>query len=277
MRTVSTRTGAVLPVLGLGTWMMGQRAAHRAAEADALRLGLDLGMTLIDTAEMYADGGAEEVVADAIEGRRAEVFLVSKVLPANASRRGTVAACERSLGRLRTDRLDLYLLHWTGSHPLEDTLAAFVELREAGKILHYGVSNFDIEDMRACESLPGGNAVASNQVLYNPQRRGIERNLLPWCVERGVPVMAYSPLDQGRLDVRPGLRRVAERHGATPEQIAVAWSFRDPGLVSIPKAGNPEHVRQNASAAALELTAEDLAEIDADYPVPDHDVPLETA
>jgi len=275
-RTVTTRDGAALPALGQGTWTMGESRARRAEEVAALRLGIDLGMTLIDTAEMYAAGGAEEVVGEAIAGRRDDVFLVSKVLPDNASRAGTLRAAERSLERLRTDRIDLYLLHWPGSHPLRGTLAAFERLVEQGKILHYGVSNFDSDELSAAELLPGGPAIGANQVLYNLERRGAERRLFPWCRERDVAIMAYSPLEQGRLSERGALERVAARHGVTPTQVAVAWTLRLPQVVSIPKAGRREHVRQNAAAAEIELTADDLAELDRDYPAPSRDVPLET-
>jgi diketogulonate reductase-like aldo/keto reductase len=273
---VSTRDGAELPALGQGTWRMGESRARRADEVAALQLGIDLGMTLIDTAEMYADGGAEGVVGEAIAGRRDGLFLVSKVLPYNASRAGTIQAAERSLARLGTDRVDLYLLHWPGSHPLRDTLEAFERLVEQGKILHYGLSNFDVEELEAGERLPGGSAIGANQVLYNLERRGVERRLLPWCRERGVAVMAYSPLQQGRMHEGGALADVASRHGVTTGQVAIAWTLRLPGVVSIPKAGRPEHVRQNAAAGAIALTPEDLAELDRDYPPPSRDVPLET-
>ncbi len=274
-RFARTRTGAEMPVLGLGTWKMGVDPRRKKAEVEALKLGIDLGMTLVDTAELYDE--AETVVAEAIEGRRDEIFLVSKVLPSNASRAGTLRAAERSLKRLRTDVLDLYLLHWESSHPLEETLEACVRLREEGKILHYGVSNFDVGDMEAAESRRGGEGVAVNQILYNLVRRGPERRLMPWCRERKVVVMAYSPFDQGSLPIREGLRRVAERHGVTPMQAALAWTLRLPGVVSIPKAATPQHVRENAAAAGIRLTEEDLAALDRDYPRPTRDIPLETA
>ncbi len=274
---VRARTGASLPNLGLGTWRVGENHARRKDEVAALKLGLDLGLTLIDTAEMYAGGGAEEVVGEAIAGRRDRVYLVSKVLPQNASRKGTVAAAERSLKRLRTEWMDLYLLHWPSSHPLHETLEAFEQLRSAGKIRDYGVSNFDPDEMEACESLKGGSAVAANQVLYNLQRRGIERRLLPWCAERQVAVMAYSPLDQARLRVKPGLTHVARRHGASEYQIALAWTIRHENVVSIPKASRLDHVREIARAADVVLDRDDLALLDREYPAPSHDVPLETA
>lgn len=276
MRTVKGNGGLTMPVLGQGTWMMGQDRRARDAEARALRLGLDLGMTLLDTAEMYADGGSEEVVGEAIAGRRDGVFLVSKVLPQNASRPGTIRAAERSLRRMGTDRMDLYLLHWPGSHPLEETLEAFVRLREGGKILHYGVSNFDTVETGRAMDLPGGPGIAANQVFYNLARRGIERNLIPWCAKRGVVVMAYSPLDQGALVRARRLREVAARHDATPAQIAIAWAIRAPGVVAIPKSSSERHVRENAVAARIRLTRDDLEALDGAWPAPTADVPLET-
>lgn len=273
--TCETRGGATLPVLGQGTWAMGEDPARRRAEVAALRLGLELGITLVDTAEMYGDGGAEEVVGEAIHGRREGVFLVSKVLPHNAGRDGTVRACERSLRRLGTETLDLYLLHWPGDHPLEGTLDAFLSLREAGKIRAFGVSNFDPEQMRAAVDLAGGDAIAVNQILYNLRRRGPERKLIPWCSDRRIATMAYSPLEQGRL-ASPALESVARRRGVTPEQVALAWVLRLESVVAISKATDRQHVRANAAAASLELTREDLAELDRAFPVPDKDGPLET-
>ncbi|HKW52904.1 MAG TPA: aldo/keto reductase, partial [Stellaceae bacterium] len=226
MRFLRLPSGDEVPVLGLGTWGMGEARRRRSDEAAALRLGLDLGMTLIDTAEMYGEGGAEEVVGQAIAGRRDEVFLVSKVYPHNATRQGTIAACERSLKRLGTDRLDLYLLHWRGAVPLAETLGGFAALKRAGKIRHYGVSNFGVSDMEELWSLPGGTETATNQVLYNLTRRGIEWALLPWCRERRVPIMAYSPIEQGRLLTKRALKTIATRRGATPAQIALAWLLR---------------------------------------------------
>ncbi len=271
-----TRTGAVMPVLGQGTWRMGEDGRSRRAEMDALRLGLDLGMNLVDTAEMYAGGGAESVVGEAIRGRRDGVFLVSKVLPQNASRAGTVEAAERSLARLGTDRIDLYLLHWPGPHPLADTLAAFQRLVADGKILHYGLSNFDLDEIEAAEKLPGGGRIAANQVFYNLRRRGISRKFLPWCQQRGVVVMAYSPLEQGRLHADRALQRIADRHGATPARVALAWAIRHEGVVAIPKSSSAVHVRDNAAAADLVLTEEDMADLERAFPPPTHDVPLET-
>lgn len=275
MRTVKLPSGEAVSALGQGTWGMGEQARRAADEALALRLGLDLGLTLVDTAEMYGNGGAEEVVADAIAGRRNEVFLVSKVLPENASRRGTIAACERSLRRLGTDRIDLYLLHWRGSVPLAETLAAFAELVEAGKIRHWGVSNLDTDDMDELAELPGGAQCATNQVLYNLTRRGIEFDLLPWCRKRHMPVMAYSPIEQGRMLSHPALNSVAARHKASPAQIALAWLLRRPDMLVIPKATDPAHVRENRAALDLALTADDLADLDKAFPPPTRKRPLD--
>jgi diketogulonate reductase-like aldo/keto reductase len=273
---VRTRSGAVMPNLGLGTWRMGENASSRRDEVAALQLGLELGLRLIDTAEMYGDGGAEDVVAEVIAGRHEDVFVVSKVYPHNASYAGTMAACERSLKRLRIDVLDLYLLHWPGEHPLEDTLRAFATLAEQGKIRQYGLSNFDLGELQRAETLPGGARIAANQVLYNVERRGIERKLLPWCASKRVAIMAYSPLEQGRLRPNDGLRRVAERHNVSPIQVALAWTLRHDNLVSIPKATRKAHVLANAKAADIVLTEEDLADIDRAFPPPRRDVPLET-
>jgi diketogulonate reductase-like aldo/keto reductase len=275
MRSVTFPDGRTVPALGQGTWPMGESRAGRAAEAAALRLGLDLGMTLIDTAEMYADGAAEEVVADAIAGRRDDAFVVSKALPQNAGGRRLAAACERSLRRLRIDRIDLYLLHWRGSIPLADTVAGMTALREAGKIAAWGVSNLDADDMTELAALPGGESCATDQVLYNPTARGIEFDLLAWCAARGMPVMAYSPVGQGGKLLRaPALVEVARRHGATPAQVAVAWSLVRHGVISIPKSSDPWHVRENAAAAALELTAADRTVIDHAFPPPAQPQPL---
>jgi diketogulonate reductase-like aldo/keto reductase len=252
---------------------MGEDPARRANEADALRLGMDLGMTLIDTAEMYGEGGAEEVVAAALAGRRDQAYVVSKVYPQNAGRRAVQAACERSLARLDTDRLDLYLLHWRGSVPLEETLEGFERLKSAGKILDFGVSNFDVADMREAARLSGGSALAVDQVLYNLARRGVEWDLLPWCRERGVPLMAYSPLEsspaeQGAMLGNPGLKKVAARHNVNAAQVALAWLLRQDGVVVIPKAVNPAHVRENRAALDLVLSGEDLADLDQAFPPP---------
>lgn len=275
MRTVALPGGGSVPALGLGTWHMGERGSDRAAEADALRCGIDLGMTLIDTAEMYATGGAEEVVGDAIEGRRDQVFLVSKVLPFNASRNGTIEACEGSLSRMGVETIDLYLLHWPGSYPLEETLAAFEDLQDAGKIRHWGVSNFDTVEMSALSAVPGGPACATNQVLYNLTRRGVEFDLLPWCEARSMPVMAYSPLEQGRLAGNPALSEVALRHGITELQAALAWVLARDGVIAIPKAACIDHVRQNRAALDVALTPEDRAVLDRAFPPPRAKRPLE--
>ena len=268
IRRIKTRGGGELPALGLGTYRMGEDRAERAKEVAALKLGLDLGMTLIDTAEMYGDGGAEEVTGEAVKGRRDDVFIVTKVLPHNASRRGTIEAAERSLRRLGTDRIDLYLLHWQGSHPLQETLDAFQQLVHEEKIVHYGVSNLDVRAMEKAESLRGGAGIIANQVLYNLNQRGIEWDLLPWCSERRIAMMAYSPLDEGRLAQRAGLTEVARRHGVTEECAALAWTLREPWVVSIPKTSTLDHVRANHKAISLKLSDADLADLDRDYPAP---------
>ncbi|HMK68718.1 MAG TPA: aldo/keto reductase [Stellaceae bacterium] len=275
MRYLHLPSGAPIPVLGLGTWKMGETGSRGADIVNALRLGIDLGMTLIDTAEMYGEGGAEEVVAKAIAGRRHEVFLVSKVYPHNATRAGVVAACERSLKRLGTDYLDLYLLHWIGSVPFEETLAGFAALLEAGKIRSHGVSNFDTAEMERWRKLKTGNAVGTDQVLYNLARRGVEWDLLPWCRKHRVPVMAYSPVDQGSLLTKRPLRQVAARRGVTPAQVALAWLLHQEGVVVIPKAAQAEHVRENRAALELELTPEELKELDRAFPPPARRQPLE--
>ncbi|MFN0042311.1 MAG: aldo/keto reductase [Alphaproteobacteria bacterium] len=272
-RMVEARGGMMMPALGLGTWKMGRDSARRKSEIAALQLGIDLGVAMIDTAEMYDD--AESVVGEAIAGRREGLFIVSKVLPSNASRKGTIEACERSLRKLKTDRLDLYLLHWEGSYPLEETYASFAELLRAGKIRHFGVSNFDAGKMAESEGAAGGTQVASNQVMYSLARRGIERKLIPWCRARKVSLMAYSPLDQGGLKAKPALAAIARRHGVALETVAIAWTMRDPLVCSIPKASNAEHVRANAAARDLVLAPEDLAELDRAYPAPARDVPLD--
>ena len=272
--SVALPSAASMPVLGLGTWRMAQGRHSAQEEIAALRLGLDLGMTMIDTAEMYADGAAEELVGRAMAGRRDEVFLVSKVLPGNATRRGTVAACQRSLRRLRTDRLDLYLLHWRGRVALSETVAGFGELRRAGLIRHWGVSNFDVADLSELQHAPGGADVEADQVLYNLARRGIEGDLLAWCGQRGVAIMAYSPIGQGALAGHRALNAVGARHGATAAQVALAWVLSREGVVAIPGAGTREHVRENRSALDLRLDAADLAELDRAFPPPPGPQPL---
>ena len=274
MRTLQLPGGEPVPVLGQGTWGMGEDARRRSVEAAALRHGLDLGLTLIDTAEMYGEGGAEEVAGEAVRGRRDGVFLVSKVYPHNASARGTIAACERSLKRLGTDRIDLYLLHWRGAYPLAETVAAFERLQRDGKIRHWGVSNLDADEMAELAAEPGGAACAANQVLYNPQRRGIEWDLLPWCREHGVPVMAYSPIEQGRLPTGGALGEIARAHGCSAFQVALAWVLAQPGVLAIPKAARPEHVEANARAAELSLSTAELALIDRSFPPPTKKRPL---
>ena len=270
MKTVTFASGVSVPVLGQGTWNMGEDASRKASEVRALQLGLDLGMTLIDTAEMYGEGGAEEVVGAALAGRRSDAFLVSKVYPHNASFDGVRAACERSLRRLRVESIDLYLLHWQGHHPLAETFDGFEALRQAGKIRDYGVSNLDLPSM---EEAIGYGAPATDQVLYNLLKRGIEFDLLPWCRARGMPVMAYSPLEssgreQAALLGHPALRTVADAHDATPAQIALAWVLHQDGVIAIPKAVDPVHLRANRAAADIRLTSDDLAALDRAFPPP---------
>ena len=266
-------SGAKIPTFGLGTWRMGEDARRRKDELTTLRHGLDSGITLIDTAEMYGD--AESIVGEAIQGRRDDLFIVSKVLPENASRKGTVVACERSLKKLKSDRIDLYLLHWRGSVPLEETIEAFAGLVEAGKICDWGVSNFDISDMGEIWKSPEGNGVATNQVLYNLSRRGIEFDLMPWCRKHKLPVMAYSPIEQGRLLGSPALREVAQRHGATPAQVALAWVMRHDDVIAIPKAGTIAHVDENLASLDIILTQDDFAVLDRAFPPPKKAQPLE--
>lgn len=273
-RTVSLPSGECVPAFGLGTWCLGDKASTRAEEIRALRLGLDGGATLIDTAEMYGDGRSETLVSEVIAGRRDEVFLVSKVLPSNASRAGTVAACEASLRRLGTDRIDLYLLHWRGSVPLEETLAAFDELQRAGKIRHWGVSNFDTDDMQDLLAA-GGAGVASNQILYNLGRRISEFSLLPALRKRGVPVMAYSPIEQARLLRDRKLIRFAQERGMTPAQVALAWLLVPDDVIVIPRTSNPERMRENLAARERHLDARTLRELDSLYPPPARAEPLE--
>ena len=268
MRTLRLPGGETVPVLGQGTWGMGEDPGSRGAEVAALRRGLELGLSLIDTAEMYAEGGSEEVIAEAIRGRRDQVFLVSKVYPHNASAQGTLAACERSLRRLATDRIDLYLLHWRGAHPLAETVAAFERLRRDGKIRHWGVSNLDTDEMAELAAVPGGAGCATDQVLYNLVRRGPEWDLLPWCRERGMPVMAYSPIEQGRLRTNGILAEIGREIGAAPFQVALAWVLAQPGMLAIPKASRLDHVEANAAARDLVLTEDQFARIDREFPPP---------
>lgn len=275
MKTVLLPCGEAVPALGLGTWNMGDTPARRADELATLRLGLDLGCTLVDTAEMYGEGLSEELVGEALQGRRDEAFIVTKVYPHNASRAGTVAACERSLRRLRTDRIDLYLLHWRGSVPLAETLQALMALQKAGKIRHYGVSNLDLADMQELWQVPGGQGLQTNQLLYNLTRRGIEWDLLPWLRERRVPVMAYSPIEQARLLRHAGLARFATRHGVLPAQAALAWLLAQGGVIAIPKTSHPDRLRENVAAAKVQLSGEQLAELDALFKPPSRATSLE--
>ena len=266
--TVSARGGLALPSLGLGTWLMGMEPSKRADEVAALRLGMDLGMTLIDTAENYGDGGSEEVVGEAIKGRRDEVVIVTKVGPEKATRPGTLDNCERSLKRLGTDRIDLYLLHDQPVHALDDTLGSLQQLKDDGKILHYGVSNFHLDLMRQCESLTLGANVGCNQLRYALTHRALERDILPWCEQSNIAIMAYSPVGVGKLNLAPELEAVARRHDVSPWCVAIAFTLRHPLVVSIPKASNPGHVRDNAKALGVKLTDQDLTDLDRAYPQP---------
>jgi diketogulonate reductase-like aldo/keto reductase len=268
MPRITLPDGESVPAYGQGTWHMGESRGRFADEAAALKLGIELGITLIDTAEMYGNGVAEEIVADAMGGNRDKLFIVSKVLPYNASQKGTIEACERSLKRLKTDRIDLYLLHWRGSHPFAETLAAFDRLQRDGKIRHHGVSNFDRGDMAEWVRLDPGKSVASNQILYNLTRRGPEFDLIPWCRERNVSIMAYSPIEQGRMLGHKALAQIGARRGATPAQVALAWLLRQDGMMVIPKASRQEHVRENLGALDLKLTDTDLADLDRAFPPP---------
>jgi len=272
---VTLPSGDKVPALGQGTWNMGDERETRAEEIAALRLGLDLGLNLIDTAEMYGEGKSEELVGQAIAGRRDDAFLVSKVYPHNASRKGAISACERSLKRLGTDRLDLYLLHWRGSIAFADTLEAFTALQKAGKIRHYGVSNLDIKDMRQLSTVSGASGVQTNQLLYNLTRRGIEFDLLPWMRERGMPVMAYSPIEQARLLSNPKLVAFTRLHGMTPSQAALAWLLSRDDVIAIPKASRPEHVQENAASLSIRLAPEQLSELDQIFPPPKKATALE--
>ena len=279
MATVPTATlpnGEKVAALGQGTWTMGDNSRPRKDEVAALRLGFDLGMTLVDTAEMYASGGAEEVIGEAIAGRRGEIFIVSKVMPQNASRARAINACEKSLKRLKVEVIDLYPLHWPGSAPFSETLEAFTALKKAGKIRHWGVSNFDVREMEGVIALRDGERVASNQVMYNLNRRGIEFSLIPWCEKHRMPIMAYSPLDQGRLLRSPEVERIATRHSVTAAQVALAWVLLQKNMIVIPKAGTETHVRENHGALGVRLDAEDLAGLDRAFPPPGRKKPLET-
>jgi diketogulonate reductase-like aldo/keto reductase len=270
--------GETLPVLGQGTWRMGDDASKRKTEVAALRLGIDLGMTLIDTAEMYANGGAEKVVGEAIAGRRDQVFIVTKFYPQNATRERMAAACDRSLRRLDVEQIDLYLLHWPSEVPLKETLAGFEDLLQAKKIRYAGVSNFDVDAMTELTRLKNGlERIVTNEVLYNLERRGVEWNLLPWMRQRHRPVIAYSPVEEGLLThPHAVLKRVAERHDATPAKIALAWVIREDGVIAIPKAADSKHLRENRGAADIKLTKRDLEELDQSFPQAEGKKPLET-
>ena len=275
MKTVTLPCGEQAPAFGMGTWMLGEDPACRAEEIATLQRGIDLGMTLIDTAEMYGDGRSETLIGEAIRNRRSEVFLVSKAYPHHAGQRSLPAACEHSLRRLGVDCLDLYLLHWRGSVPFAETIAAFEKLQTQGKIRHWGVSNLDPGDMAELCALPGGMAVTVNQVLYNLTRRGIEWDLLPWCAERNIPLMAYSPIEQARLLRHPGLRALAAKHGATPAQLALAWLLQSDQVIAIPKASTRAHLEENFAALQCPLDTETLAELDRLFPPPRRATPLE--
>ena len=265
---VKARGGLTMPSLGLGTWLMGEDSSKRAGEVAALELGMDLGMTLIDTAENYADGGSERVVGEAIKGRRDEVVVVTKVHPTKASRQGTLDKCEQSLERLGTDRIDLYLLHGQPVYPLDETLESLDRLKQAGKILYYGISNFTLEQMKDCESRELGQTVACNQLRYALTHRALEREILPWCEDKDIAIMAYSPVGIGKLSLAPELQEVARRHDVSSWCAAIAFTLRHPCVVSIPKASNPDHVRDNVKALAVKLAEEDLADLDRAYPQP---------
>ena len=275
MKFVVLPSGEQVPALGMGSWMIGDDRSRRAEEIATLQRGIDLGMRLIDTAEMYGEGNSEKLVGEAIRGRREEVFLVSKVYPHNAGRKSALAACERSLTRLGVDCLDLYLLHWRGSIPLAETVEAFEQLKAQGKIRHWGVSNLDLADMHELHAVPGGKAAAVDQVLYNPTRRGIEWDLLPWCQAQGIPLMAYSPIEQARLLRHAGFRQLAEKHGWPPAALALAWALRHDSVIAIPKASTRKHLEENFSALQRALEPEVLAAIDRLLPPPKAAMPLE--
>ena len=274
IKTIQLLSEREIPLLGQGTWRMGENFRHQQAEIDALKLGIDLGMTLIDTAEMYGEGGAEKIVAEAISGCRDQIYLVSKFYPYNASYKDVIAACDRSLSRLKTDYLDLYLLHWRGSVPLSETLSGLQHLKQAGKILDCGVSNFDTDDMKEAESLPGGKEIVTNQVLYNLMRRGIEWDLLPWCKKRNIAIMAYSPVEQRAFVDDSKLSNIAAKYDATTTQIALSWLLHQDNVISIPKATNPQHVRENRAALDIKLTKEDLQELDRTFKPPSRKMSL---
>ena len=280
-KTITLPGGETRPALGLGTWRLGESTRSRKAELAALRRAVELGWRVFDTAEMYGEGGAETVLGEALRGalaagelRREDLFVVSKVYPHNASRRGAIAACERSLRRLGLDAIDLYLLHWRGAHPLAATVEAFEALRDAGRIRHWGVSNFDLDDMRELYRVPGGERCAVNQVWYSAGQRGAEFELLPWLARHGVPAMAYSPIDQAALATHGALAAVGRRIGASAAQVALAWLLRRPGVMAIPKAVREAHQRENLAALAIDLDAAALRAIDAAFAPPQGPTPL---
>jgi diketogulonate reductase-like aldo/keto reductase len=274
-RITTFADGTSVPVLGQGTWEIGDDPATRDAEIAALSRGIDLGLTLIDTAEIYGNGKSERLVGEVIAGRRDEVFLVSKVRPENASEMKMMLACEKSLERLGTDRLDLYLLHWEGRVPLEETVAAFEELIDEGMIVRWGVSNLDLKTMQRLEAIEGGEHCAANQLLYHLGSRGIEFDLLPWMQSRDMPMMAYSPLGRGGLLEHPVITAIADRHDASPAQIALAAILRHDGLIAIPKASSVAHVEANADALEVRFDAEDHAALDKAFPPPTSEQPLD--
>lgn len=279
-KTVTLIEGLAVPAIGQGTWYMGENASQRRIEVDALRAGIDLGLTLIDTAEMYADGAAEEVVGEAIKGQREKVYLVSKVYPWNAGGQKGIAACEASLRRLGTDHIDLYLLHWRGNFGLDETVELMETLQQQGKIGRWGVSNLDYDDMQELWGVKGGTACATNQVLYHLASRGIEYDLLPWCQQQNIPVMAYCPLAQaGRLRSglmnHPVVNDIARSHQASAAQILLAWVVSHKGVMAIPKAATITHVMENAGALAIALSAQELLKLDNAFPAPDHKTALD--
>ena len=283
MRFIQLAGGDKVPALGLGTWRMGETARARTTEITAVKTALQIGYRLIDTAEMYGDGGAEEVVGAALQDEvqartvaREELTIVSKVLPSNASHAGVMRACERSLKRLKLDVIDVYLLHWRGSTPLKDTIAAFEQLRSEGRIRHWGVSNFDTADMQQLWKLPAGSHCVTNQVYYSASERGAEFDLLPWQRDHGVATMAYSPIDQGALARDTTFAAIGQRHGVSASSAALAWVLRHPDVIAIPMSASESHLRENFAAADIELTAEDLAQVDAQYPPPKRKRPLAT-
>ncbi len=274
-KEITFRNKVKVPVLGQGTWNMGEKASKKAEELKVIRRGIELGLTVIDTAEIYGEGRSEILVGEAVKGMREDVFLISKVAPSHATQRGTHTACENSLKRLKTDYLDLYLLHWRGRVPLEETICALQELQKEGKIKQWGVSNMDIADMEEIYALPEGNNCATNEILYNLTRRGIEYDLLPWCQKNQLPLIAYSPIEQGRLLNHSGLKAIADRHSATPSQIALAWVCRQPDVMAIPQTSSLEHLEENAKSLSIRLTEQDLSELNRYFPAPTQKIRLQ--